>query len=286
MLPLLISLFFLLWPWQGWAQEADPGFAATLRLEKPIYLLGEQVRFWVGMRSTNRSPIPLDSPCTLSVTKPDGSTVTQSLGPPPDRMLEATIYEGGMGLGDNIQAGKYVLIWECSNQRTKPVELTVERNEIFDQVRAQFRFERTGTVKMGSSVPVVLSVDNNSPYTIHFPERGVAGAEVSVEATREKPPESIETFYPADEQSHSQSAPETYTWDDVPEVPSIVLKPGEHFEQQFLFEHAYSFAQPGKYKVTISTVLQLLVGEKDGPFAQVCPIRVLASGAEQLEVVK
>lgn len=286
LLPLLGSAFLLIMPWQAWTQEAEPGFEATLRLEKPMYLLGEEVRFWVGMRSTNRSPIPLDRPCTLSVTKPDGSSETQSVGPPPDRILGATIYEGGMGLGDKIQPGKYVLVWACSGQKTRPVELMVEKNEILDQLKAEFKFERSGNVKMGTSVPVVLSVQNNSAYTIRFPERGVDGAEISVGAIRDSPPSSNMTFYPAEKLSHSTISASTYTWDVAPEIPSVVLKPGEHFEQKFLFEDAYSFDQPGKYKVMFSTVLQVLIGEKNGPFAQVCPVRFPASAVEQLAVVK
>ena len=264
------------------------GSAGSLRLEKPLYVLGEQARFWVGIRAVDHRPVSekvVDSPCTLFVTKPDGSTETRSVGPPLDRILGAG-YEGGQRLGDTIQSGRYVLVWERSKQKTKPVELTVEENEIFDQVRTEFRFERTGTVKIGSSVPVVLSVNNNSPYVIRFPERGVMGAEISVGAIPEDPPSYNMTFYPAEKLSHAHSSPLTYTWDATPGIPAVVLKPGEHFEQKFLFEDAYSFDQPGKYKVMFSTVLEVLVGEKSGPFAQVCPIRFPASGVEQLIVVK
>jgi len=48
----------------------------TLRLEKSKYLLGETVRFWVGVRSTNGRPIReevINRPCTFIITKPDGS---------------------------------------------------------------------------------------------------------------------------------------------------------------------------------------------------------------------
>jgi len=246
------------------------------------------VRFWVGIRAVDHRPVPekvVDSPCTLFVTKPDGPTESRSVGPPLDRILGAG-YEGGMGLGDTIQPGKYVLVWECSKQKTKPVELTVEENEIFQQVHAEFRFERTGTVKMGSSVPVVLSVNNNSPYVIRFPERGVMGAEISVGAIRESPSSYTMKFYSAEKLSHADTTPATYNWDATSWFPTVVVKPGEHFEQKFLFEDAYKFDQPGKYKVMFSTVLEVLVGEKSGPFAQMCPIRFPASAVEQLVVVK
>jgi hypothetical protein len=289
LLLVLSSAFLLFTPWQVWTQDANPGYVVTLRLEKPRYLLGEAVRFWTGVRSTNGRPIPEDvinRPCTLFITKPDGSAETQTVGPAPDRILGATFSEGGTGLGDKIQAGKYVLVWECSEHKTKPVELFVDKNEIFDQVRTEFRFERAGTIKMGTSVPVTLRVENNSPNTIRFPERGVDGAEISVGAIRDNPPFYAMTFYPADKLSHSTISASTYTWGVAPEIPSVVLDPGQHFEQKFLFEDAYKFDQPGTYKVMFSTVLQVLVGEKNGPFAQVCPLRFPASVVEQLVVVK
>ena len=288
LLVLLSSGLSLVAPWQAWAQEATPDFEPTLRLEKPLYVLGEQVRFWVGIRAVDHRPVPdkvVDSPCTLFVTKPDGSTETRSVGPPLDRILGAG-YEGGQTLGQSVQPGKYVLVWECSKQKTKPVELTVEENEIFNQVRTEFRFERRGTVKIGSSVPVVLSVNNDSPYVIRFPERGVLGAEISVGAIRESRSSYTMTFYPADKLSHADTTPSTYTWDATSWFPTVVVKPGEHFEQKFLFEDAYEFDQPGKNKVMFSTVLEVLVGEKSGPFAPMCPMRFPASAVEQLIVVK
>ena len=99
---------------QAWTQGAKPSFEATLRLEKSVYVLGEAVRFWVGVRSTNGHPIPEEvrnNPCRLFVTKPDRSTETLIFAPALDRILGATGTEGGMGL-DNIMAGTYTLVWE------------------------------------------------------------------------------------------------------------------------------------------------------------------------------
>jgi hypothetical protein len=68
--------------------------------------------------------------------------------------------------------------------------------------------------------------------------------------------------------------PDTYTWDVASEVPSVVLQPGEHFDQRFLLEDAYSFDQAGDYKITFTTVLSVLVGEKNSQYADICPIRL------------
>jgi hypothetical protein len=68
--------------------------------------------------------------------------------------------------------------------------------------------------------------------------------------------------------------PDTYTWDVASAVPSVVLRPGEHFEQHLSLEEAYSFDGPGNYRVTFSTALSVLVGEKNGRFEELCPIRL------------
>ena len=64
----------------------------------------------------------------------------------------------------------------------------------------------------------------------------------------------------------------------------MTLKPGEHFDQHLLLDDAFSFDQAGEYHVTFATVFSVLVGEKDGPFAEVCPIRIPATGSANFVV--
>ncbi len=45
-------------PWQAWQRDARPGAGATLRLQKPKFLLGEALRIGVGERSTNHQASP------------------------------------------------------------------------------------------------------------------------------------------------------------------------------------------------------------------------------------
>ena len=67
---------------QSTAQVIHP----VLRLEKPKYLLGESIRFWVGVETDGSAPIPhnLRKPCSLTVTKPDGGTEVQTIAWPID----------------------------------------------------------------------------------------------------------------------------------------------------------------------------------------------------------
>jgi hypothetical protein len=251
------------------------GVEPVLRLEKPRYVLGESIRFWVGAKPKNSSVIPqeLRNPCSLTITKPDGATKTQSVGWPKDGFVGAAWY-GGWGFGDEgIEVGSYILVFKCAGEETPPLDLLVERNDISGQIKTKFRFERSGVVKMGTPIPVTLTVQNDSENTIRFPKRGAMGEGVSLRVVRDEPAFHSAFFYPSGKLSDSRVMPDTYTWDVASEVPSVVLKPGEHFEQHFSLEDAYAFDQPGNYEVTFATALAVLVGEKNGPFADLCPIR-------------
>jgi len=299
MLTIKLSALRLVWLClilaQGWCvSPVSNGFASqqergriepVLRLEKPRYITGEAVRFWVGVKPQNSLTIPqeLRKPCSLSITKPDGTRRVDSVGWPVDGPVDRE-WSGGWGFGDeNVEPGVYVLVLECAGERTTPLELIVERSEIVSQVKAQFRFEREGAVTRSTRVPVVLTVDNGSRAKIRFPERGAMMESISLEIVLNEPPSHWALFYPWEKLSHTNVMPDTYSW-DFPEIPSVTLKPGEHFEQHFLLQDAFSFDQTGDYQVTFATVFSVLVGEKDGPFADVCPIRILATGSANLVV--
>jgi hypothetical protein len=287
-LVLVVSGCFLLPSSQNraWSQDSRVGVEPVLRLEKPRYVLGEAIRFWVGVNPRNSLVIPeeLRKPCTLAITEPDGTMEASSVGWPVDGMIDRGWY-GGWGFGsEKVEAGTYMLALECAGEKIKPVELTVERNEILDQIEAKFHFKQAGIIKMGTPVPVTLTVQNNSQHMIRFPERGAMGQGVGLTVLRDKPALVSNFFYPWEKLSNSQFMPDNYTWDVTTEIPSIVLKPGERFEQQFSLEEAYSFDQPGNYEITFTTVLEILVGEKNGPYAEMSPIRLPVFTKEQFTV--
>jgi hypothetical protein len=81
-------------------------------------------------------------------------------------------------------------------------------------------------------------------------------------------------FYPPEKlHGAATAAPDTYNWDRSSDIPSVELKPAEHFEQRLSLNHAYWFAQPGNYQITIATVLAVLVGQKNREYRELCPIR-------------
>ena len=79
-------------------------------------------------------------------------------------------------------------------------------------------------------------------------------------------------------------SPDTYTWEFAAKIPSITLEPGKRFEQRLALEDAYQFEQPGSYTVTFSTAISILVGDENGRYADLCPIRLVAENSHMFVV--
>jgi|ERR1700722_3850048 hypothetical protein len=268
----------------SWTQSAGATIHPVLRLEKPKYLLGESIRFWVGVEVEPPDVIPrtLREPCSLEITRPDGSTAVQSISWPVDGNPDRG-WSGGWGFAAE-DAGTYSLVLECSGQRTKRLPLTVEKDEISKEVRVAFQFEKSGTIQVGTPIPVVFSVTNDSPFPIRFPQRGVMMEGVSVSVVRDKPSYRSDFFYPWQKLNQFPLSPDIYAWDVATKLPSINLGPGKRFEQKLSLEDSYKFDQVGNYEVTFSTVVSILVGDEGGPFADLCPIRIFGQKTEVLSV--
>ena len=270
-----------------------PKAIPILRLEKPKYVLGESIRFWIGVKCLNDDvliPEEYWDTCFLGVTRPDGTVKTESVGWPIDGQLYRG-WSGGWGFGkEKVQIGKYTLVFEFANKKTEPVELIVEELDVIKKIKATFDFRRSGDISKDTHVPVILTVQNNSKNQIHFPRRGVSDAYISIRVEREKPARMADFFYPLDKlrdslkKDVSKTSFDIYNWNVAAKVPPIILKPGEHFEQELSLEDAYKFWGPGQYNVTFSTTLALLIGEKNGKFAAFCPIRFPVAGTEHFNI--
>jgi len=260
----------------SWSANKAPGVEPVLRLEKPRYVLGEVIRFWVGVMPKNSTVIPeeLRKPCSLSITKPDGTQRVDSVGLPKDGILDHG-WLGGWGFGEEkVESGRYLLVLECAGEKTPPVELIVERIDILDQIKIELRFEREGVVTKTTQIPVVVTVQNGSEATIRFPHRAAMMEGASLRTIRKEPAFRSDLFFPSQKLSHSNIMPDIYTWGVASEAASVVLQPGEHYEHHSLLDGAYCFDRAGNYEITIGTALSVLVGEKNGRFADLCPIRL------------
>jgi len=267
-------------------QSAADSIHPILRLEKPKYLLGESIRFWVGVEAEGSGLVPrnLRKPCSLTIKKPDGSTEIQTLSWPMDGNPDWG-WKGGWGIKAK-EAGLYELQLECSGKRTERIPLVVEANEILRQIRATFDFAKSGPTTIGTEVPVVFSVTNDSAFPLRFPQRGVMMEGIYISVTRDPPQFRSDFFYPWEKLAQFSLSPDTYTWDVASKLASVTLDPGKRFEQRLTLADAYQFEEPGNYRITFSTAVSVLVGDDRGPLADLCPIRLLAEHSEAFSVSK
>lgn len=268
----------------GQGSEVD----LTLELEKPAYVLGEAIRFWIGVSAKAGKTIPEGFRKTgyLHTTRPDGTTKTERIPWPIDGCPERG-WRGGWGFGrEGVQAGTYTLVLEFAGKRTEPVGLTVRELDVMKKISARFSFLKKGAVKMDEAIPVVFEVENGTPHLLRFPELGAQFTDISMRVTRETPPEGADFFYPHEKLpgakvTLSMDGP---AWAWLGRIPFVALKPGEEYEFHLSVEDAYRFPGAGKYNVEFMTVIPLLLGEADGEFAEVGAIRLPVESAETFTV--
>ena len=263
-------------------QATAHGIHPVLRLEKPHYLLGESIRFWVGVEASDSIPSDLRKPCALTITKPNRSTEVQTISWPFDGDPSKG-WSGGWGISAT-EPGDYELDLECSGERTGPIPLVVEADQISQTIRATFEFAKSGSIKNGTGIPVLFSVINDSAFPIRFPQRGVMMEGISIEVVRDDPAYRGDFFYPWEKLKQFPLSYDTYTWEAAAELPSVTLEPGKRFQQRLALEDAYHFDKPGNYTVTFSTVVSVLVGDEHGPYGLLCPIRVVAEKNQTFRV--
>lgn len=278
------------------AGQDSPNGMPIIRLEKSRFLLGEKIFFWEGVEQTSRAPIPkkYQETCRRTIIRPDGTQKTVNVGWPIDGPPDSG-WLGGTGLGeDNVQLGQYTVVFEFAGQKTVPTILFVEDVPILKQIEAGFVFDHlrnnsaTLEVQIPTSERITLVVHNHSDQTLRFPHPGGSGGNVSVSIKRVDGNYSSEFFYPDDKLSRQEKLIgsigfDQFTWEMARKVPTIILKPGETYRQELLLQTAFDEAksvlplEPGEYKVAFSTELQILIGEKDGQWAELSPVHLLAA---------
>lgn len=260
-----------------------------VELEKTRFATTERVFFWVGVSAPDdyRIPQSLWTTCKLTITRPDGSERIDAVGWPTDGMTDRG-WKGGHGLGSEPpQVGRYVLVLEFAGQRTSPVSFTVEDVPFLNDILREFVF--SSPLVLGSpGASATLTVRNGSPQTIRFPHRGVMFGYVSVALTKTTGDKwSSDFFVPeamllrAASIERSTFAEDKFSWNLVATVPTVTLAPGATYRLALPLNAALAerpnSSRPlpvGEYDVRVSTTLQLLIGDRDGPWAELAPVRL------------
>jgi hypothetical protein len=289
-----VLVFIWLLPLIHLESQQTPNAIPIIRLDKTRFALGESVFFWVGVKQTNRAPIPqhYQKSCRLTIMHPAGSQKIEDVGWPVDGPADSG-WLGGSGLGtDKIQPGQYTLVFEFAGQQTAPTFIFVEDVPILKQIETSFTFGQLRDnpapfeVHVSPTESVTLIVHNGSDQTLRFLQRDGINELISVSIRKVDGSYSNSFFYP-DGNLLGQKEPEMpsisfdkFTWDIAQKVPTIILKPGETYRQGLSLKVAFNEAKrslsfaPGEYKVTFGTNLQILVGEKGGRWAEFSPIRI------------
>lgn len=278
------------------AQDGKVPVRPILKLEKPKYVLGENVLFEVGIQPVAAGgTIPSDivtarKPCALDISKPDGSHETQFVNWPVDGDLSKG-FAGGWGFAAAM-AGEYTLVLECSGVSTSPVKLPVVKNSISKQIKIGLEFKRGGTLHRSGSLPFIFDIRNESPYYIQFPERGAIIGDankghtmvdgVSLHIVRRDPAATWDVIYPWKKLADQ---PRDAVMPSSERLPTITLVPGGHFEQDLYVEDAFKLDQPGQYEITVSTNVTVFARDSDGKLKDFCPVRLSAKSTREFTVM-
>jgi hypothetical protein len=263
-----------------------------IRLEKARFASFEQVFFWVGVEAPNGYVIApaLRSTCRLIVTRPDGTQQVDSIGWPIDGPGDAG-WRGGHRLGPGLSLGHYTVAVEFAGQTTPPASFTVEDVPVLKDIDA--RFVLPSLLVLGSNDSVVtLVVRNGSDQTIRFPHRGAGGSlfdDVSVGLDKTTGARWGSHFFvpvrvlldAAGLDRRLTTSWDRFGWDLTARIPTVTVPPGETFRLGLPLSavvagrpDAGASLPPGDYTVTFSTTLELLIGEPDGAWATLSPIRI------------
>ena len=95
------------------SENGAAGVEPVLRLEKPRYVKGEAIRFWVGVAPKNSIVIPeeLRKPCSLSITKPDGAGRVESAGWPVSSCPTRCSPQMTTAIGDVVFRDSFARLW-------------------------------------------------------------------------------------------------------------------------------------------------------------------------------
>jgi hypothetical protein len=259
-------------------------FGPTLQLEKPVYVVDEAIRFWIGVTADSPIPQELWSSCILHWTHPDGSRTDEHVDSPRDG--DASMgWGGGWGFGTKSPSlGHYVVSFEFAGQRTADQTFKVVPNPFADSIEAHWIFVETKSGGDVHSRGVFLHVENKTGRVLHFAKPGLTGSEVSLHIKQFQPTSSEYSSVPSsallqpDEIPSFSLANDRLEWSNQMRWPMVAVPDGGSADRNLALPSVHSFRDGQEYEVTISTVLTVFVGERDDVDAQLFPLRIPVSG--------
>lgn len=279
--------FTLIGIWLGGAVALSQEITAavpTLQLEKPVYVAGESVRFWVGVNSEVDIPEAFRSSCILHIVRPDGSRIDRHESWPIDGATSRS-WKGGDGIGEQAPSpGRYVVSFEFAGRKTADQAFEIVENPLLRSIEARFVFYDIGSGGIHARA-ASLHVENRTGRVLRYAKLGLYGSEVWLNVKEFQPPSTVSVSVPRSALPRASEIPsfsfEKLDWGNRAKWPMIALPDGGSADREIALQSAYSFRDGREYEVTIGTVLTVFVGERDDPDAQLFPLRIPVSASER-----
>ncbi|MGA3079667.1 MAG: hypothetical protein ABSG56_39085 [Bryobacteraceae bacterium] len=261
--------------------QQTAGFSPILKLEKPVYLVGESIRFWIGVTTQTDIPEALNQSAVVHVVWPDGRTTDQHVSWPRDGDPSRG-WEGGWSFPDRSPSpGRYVVCFEFAGQRTADRPFEIIANPFARSIGARWIFPDTNS---GGGIHVrgaVLHIENKSGRVLRVAEPGLLGSEVGLAVHVFQPPSSGSTIVPPSAILRADQIPsfsfEKLDWSNQSKWPMIFVPDGGSADRNLTLESSYSFRAGQDYEITVSTDLTVFVGEPDDSDARLFPLRIPVS---------
>jgi hypothetical protein len=257
-------------------------FGPTLQLEKPVYVVDEAIRFWIGVTSDVPIPEGLWSSYIVHMVWPDGRRTDQHVSSTADGDPSRS-WKGGWGFGSQSPSiGHYVVSFEFAGQRTADQTFEVVPNPFAGSIEARWVFVDT---KSGGDIHLrgaFLHIENKTGRVLHFAKPGLSGSEVWLHVQQSQPPSSAHTNVPSSALLRADEIPsftlDRLEWSNQASWPMVTVPDGSSVDCNLSLQSAYPFHDGHEYEVTISDVLTVFVGERDDVDAQLFPLRIPVSG--------
>lgn len=244
-----------------------------VELDKPVYLSGERIRFWIGVSS--RDPIPREKQKggQVHIVRPDGVEDVHATSWPADGMIDRG-WKGGHGLGDSpVLTGRYRFWFVWDDKKSSEMEFTVKNWDLEDKLVTRWTFEGDDF----HDAVATLSVENHTDRLLRFPRLGNmdCGVWLSYVQTGTTPAQA-NLIYPDSqlrEPGGDYSLAEEPAWKFLDMTPRIAVPPNDRFTQTLPLANVklpFPFTAP---EIRIATTLWLFVGAVSDAESALYPVK-------------
>ena len=265
-------------------------FSIAVELEKTRFLQGEQILVWLvtELGSGERRAIPdslLDEQ-RIIYTRPDGTTRTDGR---PVR-IDGWHSPGAYGSRyphtlerETPQIGRWSVVFEIGKRRTAPAEFTVEAPAPLKDIAAHFEFSTPQIFDPGATATLV--VRNGSSAVLRIVHPGANWSVVRGRVRVGRKDGLFEVPWQALAEGLDMTAKllrvERLGWESIGRLPHAAITPGATWRRTLSFSpwlaRGYDHLR-GADQVSMSTELQIFMGESNGEWREFSPVRLLASG--------